>query len=98
MTLRVFDKVRGGDLESHSIIVSKGQEKPEQWQYVLSQKTNNASGIVRLGKLGAEQVVPQPVANGNEVYGLNKVYSFAVDQRGPEPVDPPPASCRRRPS
>ena len=54
MTLRVFDKVRGGDLESHSIIVSKGQEKPEQWQYVLSQKTNNASGIVRLGKLGAD--------------------------------------------
>jgi predicted carbohydrate-binding protein with CBM5 and CBM33 domain len=90
MTLRVFDKVRGGDLESHSIIVSKGQEKPEQWQYVLSQKTNNASGIVRLGKLGADgKVVPQPVANGNEVYGLNKVYSFAVDQRGPEPVDPP---------
>ena len=32
--------------------------------------------------------MPQPVANGNEVYGLNKVYSFAVDQRGPEPVDP----------
>ena len=89
MTLRVFDKVRGGDLESHSIIVSKGQEKPEQWQYVLSQKTNNASGIVRLGKLGADgKVVPQPVANGNEVYSLNKVYSFAVDQRGPEPVDP----------
>ena len=28
MTLRVFDKVRGGDLESHSIIVSKGQESP----------------------------------------------------------------------
>ena len=28
MTLRVFDKVRGGDLESHSIIVSRARKSP----------------------------------------------------------------------
>ena len=88
MTLRVFDKARrrSGKPLDHRV---QGPEKPEQWQYVLSQKTNTCvrhrpPGQARRRRQGRAAAV----ANGNEVYGPNKVYSFAVDQRGPEPVDP----------
>ncbi|WP_332612677.1 lytic polysaccharide monooxygenase [Achromobacter sp. ESBL13] len=91
MTLRVFDLSRTGDLESHSITVKAGEEKPAQWMYALAKEVNNKSSVIKVGKMGTNgQVVPQQSETDNQVYGLNKKVGFAIDQKAPEPVDPPP--------
>lgn len=90
MTLRVFDKVRGGDLEKHSIVVKAGQEKPEQWMHALASKTNQSSSVVKVGKLIGSDITPQFSATENQVFGRNKQVSFAIDQHdegGKPPVD-----------
>ncbi|NHR08637.1 hypothetical protein HA052_25945 [Chromobacterium haemolyticum] len=89
LTLRVFDKVRGGDLEQHSIVVAKGQEKPEQWMHALATKTNLSSGLVRVGKLIGSEIKPQFSASENQVFGRNQQVSFAIDQHhgGTNPPD-----------
>ena len=66
MTLRVDKRAAAIWKATDHRVQGPGKARAVAW---LSQKTNNASGIVRLGKLGADgKVVPQPVANGNEVY------------------------------
>lgn len=91
MTLRVFDLRASGDLESHSIVVKAGEEKPAAWLYALAKEVNNKSSVIRVGKLESNgQVLPQQSETGNQVYGLNKKVAFAIDMKGPEPVDPPP--------
>ncbi|CAB3713519.1 lytic polysaccharide monooxygenase [Achromobacter piechaudii] len=91
MTLRVFDQRKHGDLESHSIVVKAGQEQAAQWIYALAKEVNNKSSVIRVGKLEANgQVAPQQSDSANQVYGLNKKVGFAIDQKVPVPVDPPP--------
>ncbi|MGB3433868.1 lytic polysaccharide monooxygenase [Achromobacter sp.] len=93
MTLRLFDLKRTGDLESHSIVVKAGEEKAAQWMFSLAKEVNNKSSVVKVGKMQSNgQVVPQQSDTENQVYGLNKKVGFAIDQKTPEPVTPPPVT------
>lgn len=91
MTLRVFNLSRAGDLESHSIIVKAGEEQAAQWMYALAKEVNSKSSVIKVGKMQSNgQVTPQQSDTENQVYGLNKKVGFAIDNKGVEPVDPPP--------
>ncbi|UJB31883.1 lytic polysaccharide monooxygenase [Chromobacterium sp. Beijing] len=89
LTLRVFDKVRSGDLEKHSIVVQAGQEKPEQWMHALATKVNQSSSVVKVGKLIGSDITPQFSATENQVFGRNKQVSFAIDQNNGGTKPPP---------
>lgn len=90
ISLRVFDKLRGGDLEKHSIKIAAGQTAAKDWTYALATAVNAKSSVVKVGQLQNGQVVPVKNATGNTVFGLGKEYSFALEQSdegGKPPVD-----------
>ncbi|WP_082159078.1 lytic polysaccharide monooxygenase [Chromobacterium sp. LK11] len=89
VTLRVFDRARGSDVERHEIVVAAGQQQPEKWVYALAQQVNQKSRIVKLGKLVNNEVKPLESATDNAVYGLNKAYNFEIETSMGE-IKPPP--------
>ncbi|MFC5476281.1 lytic polysaccharide monooxygenase [Paraherbaspirillum soli] len=110
ITLRVFDKTRGSDLEKHTISVAASQMKAAEWIYALAQKVNNDSSRVKVGQLGSDgKVVPIKSATENSIFGSGKEYNFAIDQNVPgegggngggtePPVNQPPVAKISGPS
>ncbi|MFC5475729.1 lytic polysaccharide monooxygenase [Paraherbaspirillum soli] len=80
ITLRVFDKTRGSDVEKHTITVAADQTPAAQWIYALAQKVNGQSQRVKIGKLGKDGKI-EPVLNGteNDIFGNGKLYNFEID-------------------
>jgi hypothetical protein len=80
LTLRIFDKLRGADLETHPLKIGAGQTAANDWTYALATAVNAKSSLVKVGQLQGEQVVPVKNATANTVFGLGKEYSFALQQ------------------
>lgn len=91
ITLRVFDKLRGTDLERHPITIAAGQTAADEWTYALASAVNAKSSVVNVGQLQNGKVVPVKNATANTVFGLGKEYSFVLEQSdeggGKPPVD-----------
>ncbi|OQS32215.1 lytic polysaccharide monooxygenase [Chromobacterium haemolyticum] len=90
ITLRIFNKLRGTDLEKHSIKIAAGQTAANDWTYALATEANAKSSVVKVGQLENGKVVPVKNAAANTVFGLGKEYSFALEQSdegGKPPVD-----------
>ncbi|WP_322881622.1 lytic polysaccharide monooxygenase [Pandoraea sputorum] len=96
VVLRVFDKVRNGDIETHTITVAANSTKPEDWIYALAVDVNKKSSIVKIGKLDAnKQIVPIRSATENELFGNGKEYSYAIELKnggGDQPSVQPPVA------
>lgn len=95
VVLRLFDKVRGGDVETHSLNIDANHTQAADWIYALAQKVNQASRVIKIGKMNANKEI-QPVrsANENELFGNGKEYSFAIEVKagGEQPVVKPPVA------
>ena len=79
VTMRVFDRARGSDIERHEITVAAGQQRPEQWVFALAKQVNKDSKFVKVGKLVGNEVQPLESADENSVYGINKAYNFEIE-------------------
>ncbi|NHR08638.1 hypothetical protein HA052_25950 [Chromobacterium haemolyticum] len=89
VTLRIFDKARGADIEKHTITVAAAQTSPDAWSYALAVETNAKSRVVNVGQLQKGKVVPVKDASANTVFGLGAEYSFALEHKdgGTNPPD-----------
>lgn len=89
ITLRIFDKARGTDLEKHTITVAADQTSPQAWAYALAVEANAISRLVKIGQLQNGKVVPVQDATANTVFGLGKEYSFVLEHKdgGTKPPD-----------
>ncbi|WP_207002922.1 lytic polysaccharide monooxygenase [Trinickia mobilis] len=84
LSLRVFDKTRGSDLEKHSITIDAGKTAASEWIYALAKDVNAKSQRVKIGKMGTDgQITPVKAADGNDIFGNGKEYNFAIDATDP---------------
>lgn len=102
VTLRVFDKQRGSDLESHTLKIASGMTAKHMWPYYLAREVNGKSQRVRVGVLNDNgSVVPRQSATENRVYGNAAQYGYAIDTQvnegnkpdgGGDPSQPGPSA------
>ncbi|UTH76259.1 lytic polysaccharide monooxygenase [Chromobacterium sp. IIBBL 290-4] len=89
VTLRVFD-AQGHDAESHTVTLDRDSGQAGNWPYLLAQKVNQASRILRIGALKQQgrqaEVQAQSSARDNRIY-LNEGYagySYSLDRKLPD--------------
>ncbi|MBR8383905.1 MULTISPECIES: lytic polysaccharide monooxygenase [Burkholderia cepacia complex] len=92
--LRVFDKTRGNDLESHSMTIGANNANAADWIYDLANQVNGRSQYVRVGKLANDGKTIDPVrsATENEVFGNGKEYAYAIEVKSHGGGEQPPAT------
>lgn len=81
VTLRLFDSVTGGDVETHTITLEDGQSNADQWPYYLAQHVNVQSALVKIGVLDQNgNINPVFSSQDNNVYvSTQGEYSFQID-------------------
>ncbi|AXK61780.1 MULTISPECIES: lytic polysaccharide monooxygenase [Burkholderia] len=92
--LRVFDKTRGNDLESHSMKIGANNVNAADWIYDLANQVNGRSQYVRVGQLSADGKTIDPVRSAaeNEVFGNGKEYAYAIEVKSNGGGEQPPAT------
>ena len=85
LIFRVFDE-NSADLENIKMMVKEGQGSRVLWPFILAQRVNDSTQVVRVGALtGDGGVEPTQALNGNRVFTNSpRQLSFVIDKEVPD--------------
>ena len=82
---RLFD-ASSADTETIQLTIEDGQGSRTQWPFILAQRVNAVSNLVRVGALTSDgRVEPTQTLNGNRVFTESQEQlSFVIDKEAPD--------------
>jgi len=85
IVFRLFGQ-SSGDVERIQLVLNAGEGDRNSWPFLLAQKVNANSQLIRIGTLTADgRVEPTRTPNGNRVFtNSSRPLSFAIDKEVPD--------------